>query len=164
MNTNDTMVSMNKVIKIVEDTNVNLDYNEERMDLINQIKGIEPEGNKFIDYNAAISVVLKAIGAPELTEELLIRLKMNGGASSMFADILWGLIRLPCVSFKLPDNGLGDFVSREAILDFPVRKDSYDEENGSIDFISGVEMIMEFVEALPSGIGTEVNEVIRGKI
>lgn len=43
-----------------------------------------------------------------------------------------------------------DLISREALKQFPVRRDHYDEENGNENFISGVESVLEYAEQLPA--------------
>ena len=43
-----------------------------------------------------------------------------------------------------------DLISREALKQFPVRRDHYDEENGNENFISGVESVLEYAEQLPT--------------
>lgn len=43
-----------------------------------------------------------------------------------------------------------DLISREALKQFPIRRDHYDKENGNKDFISGVESVLEYAEQLPA--------------
>ena len=43
-----------------------------------------------------------------------------------------------------------DLIDREALKQFPVRRDHYDEENGNENFISGVESVLEYAEQLPT--------------
>lgn len=43
-----------------------------------------------------------------------------------------------------------DLISRDALKQFPVRRDHYDEENGNENFISGVESVLEYAEQLPT--------------
>lgn len=43
-----------------------------------------------------------------------------------------------------------DLISREALKQFPVRRDHYDKENGNENFISGVESVLEYAEQLPA--------------
>ena len=45
---------------------------------------------------------------------------------------------------------MSDLISRQAVLDFPIRLDHYDEEHGNRDFVLGIESVMEYVESLPS--------------
>ena len=42
-----------------------------------------------------------------------------------------------------------DCISRQAVLDFPIRLDHYDKENGNEHFVLGIESVMEYVESLP---------------
>ena len=44
----------------------------------------------------------------------------------------------------------GDLISRADVLKYPIRLNHYDEENGSREFVYGVESVIEYVEALPS--------------
>lgn len=46
-------------------------------------------------------------------------------------------------------NG-SDLISRQAVLDFSIRLDRYDEENGNLHYVLGIEAVMEHVEHLPS--------------
>ena len=48
------------------------------------------------------------------------------------------------------EKGVSDLISRQAVLDFPIRLDHYDEENGNLHFVLGIESVMEYVESLPS--------------
>lgn len=42
-----------------------------------------------------------------------------------------------------------DCISRQAVLDFPIRLDHYDKKNGNRHFVLGIESVMEYVELLP---------------
>jgi hypothetical protein len=44
----------------------------------------------------------------------------------------------------------GDLISRSDVLKYPLRRDTCDKKNANPHFISGVESVMEYVEALPS--------------
>lgn len=44
----------------------------------------------------------------------------------------------------------GDLISRADVLKYPIRLNHYDEENGSREFVYGVESVIEYVESLPS--------------
>ena len=44
----------------------------------------------------------------------------------------------------------GDLISRADVLKYPIRLDHYDEENGSREFVYGVESVIEYVESLPA--------------
>lgn len=43
-----------------------------------------------------------------------------------------------------------DLISRKALMQFPIRRDHYDRENGSEEFISGIETVLEYAESLPA--------------
>lgn len=43
----------------------------------------------------------------------------------------------------------GDLISREALMQFPIRIDHYDRENGNEHFISGIETVLEYAQNLP---------------
>ena len=45
---------------------------------------------------------------------------------------------------------MSDLISRQAVLDYPIRLDHYDEEHGNLNFVLGIESVMEYVESLPS--------------
>ena len=41
------------------------------------------------------------------------------------------------------------------IKEFPIRRNHYDKEHGSVDFISGIEIVMEYIDALMESEGTK---------
>lgn len=43
-----------------------------------------------------------------------------------------------------------EYIEREAVLAYPIRKDHYDREHGNEHFIFGIESVIEFVENLPA--------------
>lgn len=43
-----------------------------------------------------------------------------------------------------------DLISRSALMRFPIRRDHYDRENGSAEFISGIETVLEYAGSLPA--------------
>lgn len=43
-----------------------------------------------------------------------------------------------------------DLISREALKQFPIRRDHCDKENGDERFISGIESVLEYAEQLPA--------------
>lgn len=45
---------------------------------------------------------------------------------------------------------INDLISREALMQFLIRRDHYDRENGSEEFISGIETVLEYAESLPA--------------
>lgn len=51
-----------------------------------------------------------------------------------------------------------EYIEREAVLQFPIRKDHCDKEHANKHFIFGVESVMEYVENLPAA---DVAEVVR---
>lgn len=53
-----------------------------------------------------------------------------------------------------------DLISREALMQFPIRRDHYDRENGSEEFISGIETVLEYAESLPA---IDVVPVVHGR-
>jgi hypothetical protein len=40
-------------------------------------------------------------------------------------------------------------INLDELLKFPIRKNHYDKENGSAEFVNGVESVLEYAEALP---------------
>ena len=45
---------------------------------------------------------------------------------------------------------MADLIKRQAVLNYPIRINHYDEEHGNRDFVLGIESVMEYVESLPS--------------
>ena len=45
---------------------------------------------------------------------------------------------------------MSDNISRQAVLNYPIRLDRYDAEHGNRDFVLGIESVMDYVESLPS--------------
>lgn len=45
---------------------------------------------------------------------------------------------------------MSDNISRQAVLNYPIRLDRYDAEHGNRDFVLGIESVMNYVESLPS--------------
>ena len=43
-----------------------------------------------------------------------------------------------------------EYIEREAVLGYPIRKDHYDREHGNEHFVFGIESVIEFVENLPA--------------
>jgi len=159
----DKLVSMNDVIKIIEESNVNLDFNDGRKELVDRIKEIELHETDLVDRDAVLKIILDNIpeecGVYEKSDDVVVDMIVHGGMADAFADIYWNVDNLPSVKCDMSDFGFGDFVSREAILRFPIRKHSYDKEHGDEHFIFGIETVMEFVEKLPSGL-VETNEFV----
>lgn len=42
------------------------------------------------------------------------------------------------------------YVELKRILEYPIRRDYYDRENGNEHFINGIESVMEYIEMLPT--------------
>ena len=45
---------------------------------------------------------------------------------------------------------MAEYLNREAIMKFPIRKDHCDKEHANEHFINGIESVLEYVENLPS--------------
>lgn len=45
---------------------------------------------------------------------------------------------------------MAEYIEREALLAFPIRIDHYDKENGNLDFVLGIESVMEYAEHMPA--------------
>ena len=45
---------------------------------------------------------------------------------------------------------MAEYIDREAIMKFPIRKDHCDKEHANEHFINGIESVLEYVENLPS--------------
>lgn len=43
-----------------------------------------------------------------------------------------------------------EYIEREAVKGFPLRINNYDQNNGSLDFILGIESVIEYIEELPA--------------
>lgn len=55
---------------------------------------------------------------------------------------------------------MAEYLEREAIMKFPIRKDQSDKEHANEHFIYGIESVLEYVENLPSA---DVAPVVRCK-
>lgn len=55
---------------------------------------------------------------------------------------------------------MAEYIKREDILKFPIRRNHCDKENANEHFISGIETVMEFIEILPAA---DVAEVMHGR-
>ena len=53
-----------------------------------------------------------------------------------------------------------EYIEREAIMEFPIRKDRCDKEHANEHFIFGVESVLEYVENLPAA---DVVPVVHGQ-
>ena len=45
---------------------------------------------------------------------------------------------------------MAKYVELDKIMQFPIRRDHYDRENGNAHFINGIESVMEYIETLPT--------------
>lgn len=45
---------------------------------------------------------------------------------------------------------MSEYIEKEALRQFPIRKDHYDKENGDEHFIFGIEAVLEYAENLPA--------------
>lgn len=53
-----------------------------------------------------------------------------------------------------------EYINREAIMKFPIRKDHCDKEHANGHFINGIESVLEYVENLPAA---DVTLVVHGQ-
>lgn len=54
---------------------------------------------------------------------------------------------------------MAEYIEREAIMEFPIRKDHCDKERANEHFIFGIESVLEYVENLPAA---DVAPVVHG--
>ena len=45
---------------------------------------------------------------------------------------------------------MAEYIEREALMNFPIRQNHYDRENGNEHFIIGIETVLEYAENLPA--------------
>lgn len=55
---------------------------------------------------------------------------------------------------------MAEYINREAIMKFPIRKDHCDKEHANEHFINGIESVLEYVENLPSA---DVAPMVHGR-
>lgn len=55
---------------------------------------------------------------------------------------------------------MAEYIEREALLSYPIRRDNYDTKNSNIYFINGIESVLEYAKSLPPA---DVREVKHGK-
>ena len=55
---------------------------------------------------------------------------------------------------------MAEYIERGALMQFPIRRDHYDRENGNEHFINGIESVLEYAENLPAA---DVAPVVRCK-
>ena len=49
---------------------------------------------------------------------------------------------------------MAEYIERGALMQFPIRRDHYDRENGNEHFINGIETVLEYAENLPAAAST----------
>ena len=42
------------------------------------------------------------------------------------------------------------YIELEALMNVPIRRDHYDKKNGDVNFINGIEFVLEYAEYLPA--------------
>lgn len=55
---------------------------------------------------------------------------------------------------------MAEYINKEAIMKFPIRKDHCDKEHANEHFINGIESVLEYVENLPAA---DVTPVVHGR-
>lgn len=55
---------------------------------------------------------------------------------------------------------MAEYINRESIMKFPIRKDHCDKEHANEHFINGIESVLEYAENLPAA---DVAPVVRCK-
>lgn len=55
---------------------------------------------------------------------------------------------------------MAEYIERGALMQFPIRRDHYDRENGNKHFINGIESVLEYAENLPAA---DVAPVVHGR-
>lgn len=55
---------------------------------------------------------------------------------------------------------MSEYIEKEALRQFPIRRDHYDKENGDEHFIFGIEAVLEYAENLPAA---DVAPVVHGR-
>ena len=45
---------------------------------------------------------------------------------------------------------MAEYIERGALMQFPIRRDHYDRENGNEHFVNGIETVLEYAEQLPT--------------
>lgn len=53
-----------------------------------------------------------------------------------------------------------EYIKREGLMEFPIRRNHYDRKNGNKHFINGIETVLEYAENLPAA---DVVPVVHGK-
>lgn len=84
----------------------------------------------------------------ELTEKLRDIILQGRYTSESDADTIYDAIDM-LNSYREKSSPGKDYVLLEDIHQFPIRRDHCDKENGSVQFINGVETLMEYIDLLP---------------
>lgn len=45
---------------------------------------------------------------------------------------------------------MAEYIEREKLMAYPIRIDHYDKENGNLDFVLGIESVLEYAQYLPT--------------
>lgn len=45
---------------------------------------------------------------------------------------------------------MAEYIEKEKLMAFPIRIDHYDEKNGNLQFVLGIESVLEYAENLPT--------------
>lgn len=53
-----------------------------------------------------------------------------------------------------------EYIKREELMEFPIRRNHYDRKNGNKHFINGIETVLEYAENLPAA---DVAPVVHGE-
>lgn len=54
---------------------------------------------------------------------------------------------------------MAEYIERAELMKFPIRIDHYDKEHGNVNFVYGVETVLEYAENIP---GADVAPVVHG--
>lgn len=55
---------------------------------------------------------------------------------------------------------MAEFIKREELMKFPIRRNHYDKKHGDEHFINGIETVLEYAENLPAA---DVAQVVHGR-
>lgn len=55
---------------------------------------------------------------------------------------------------------MAEYIDREALMKFPIRRDHCDKEHANEHFICGIETVLEYAESLPTA---DVAQVVHGR-
>lgn len=51
---------------------------------------------------------------------------------------------------------MAEYIKREAVKKYPIRLNHYDKKNGNLDFVLGIESVLEYVDDIPAADVVEV--------